>query len=307
MKKIFGILCMTLFFYNCSETEVLDETGRMEVTDFNLPELPENYYYEGWLMVDGSYVSVGKITNDSLQNNRARFDEIEVTDLATAESFAITVEASGSAAPSNYVLLLGDFNGNSAQLSPNAEVSNGVLSLANRISAAYTVQNASVPDENQDEYGTNGIWFFKGTGSEKESTIQLEYGDIKYQAWLTKTGNDGLTYNLNMGVIENDTIGDNSRIFIPSAFASNIPDFAGEDFLQLPSTNGGSFPEGFFPVDVRGAKLILTPIPTGYNNAITPFPVHLFQTTIPVDAVKDPHLVRELQVHTGFGATATKL
>lgn len=307
MKKIFGILCITLFFYNCNETEVLDETGRMEVRDFNLPELPENYYYEGWLLVDGSYVSVGKITNDSLQNNLARFDEIEVTDLATAESFAITVETSGSSAPSNYVLLLGDFNGNSAELRPDAEVSNGVLSLANRIYAAYTVQNASVPDENQGEYGTNGIWFFKGTGSEKESTIQLEYGDIKYQAWLIKTGNDGLTYNLNMGVIENDTIGDNSRIFIPSAFASNIPDFSGEDFLQLPSSIGGSFPENFFPVDVRGAKLILTPIPNGYNNAITPFPIPLFQTIIPADVVKDPHLARELEIYTGFSATATKL
>ncbi|MBA5628531.1 anti-sigma factor [Moheibacter lacus] len=307
MKKIMLILSVSLFFYNCSETEVLDETGRMEVTDFNLPELPENYHYEGWLLVDGSYVSVGQITNDSIQNNRARFDEIEVTDLATAQSFAITVEASGSAAPSNYVLILGDFNGNSATLTSDAQVSNGVMGLAKRISASYTVQNASVPSEDQGNYGVNGIWFFKGTDDTMETTIQLEYGDIDYQAWLTKTGSDGLEYDLNMGVIENDTIGDNSRIFIPSAYASNIPDFSGEDFLQLPSANAGSFPEGFFPVDVRGAKLILTPIPNGYNNVTVPFPISILETTVPNDAVKDPNLVRDFQINTNFGATATKL
>ena len=307
MKKFFVMLGTVLFFLQCSETEVLNETGKMEVTDFNLPELPENYYYEGWLLVDGSYVSVGQITNDSILNNRARFSEIEVTDLQTAQSFAITVEASGSAAPSNYVLLVGDFNGNSAQLSSNSEVSNGVLSLANRISASYTVQNASVPEADQGNYGTNGIWFFKGADDSMETTIQLEYGDINYQAWLQKTGSDGLDYNLNMGVIENDTIGDNSRVFIPSAYATNIPDFSGEDFLQLPSSNSGSYPEGFFPVDVRGAKLSITPIPDGYSSTTTPFPISLLETIIPNEAVKDPNLVRDFQINTNFGATATKL
>ncbi|WP_424367997.1 anti-sigma factor [Moheibacter sp.] len=306
MKKIISILIISFFFYQCSETDVLNETGKMELTDFNLPNLPDNYHYEGWLLVDGSYVSVGKITNDSLANNIARFSRIEMTDLQTAQSFAITVESSGSPAPSNYVLLAGDFDGNTADLSSNSEVSNGVMSLAKRISAGYTVQNASVPAENQNEYGVNGIWFFKGSGANMEPTLQLEYGETKYQAWLIKTA-DNLEYKLNMGIIDNDTIADNSRMFIPSAFAENIPDFPGEDFLQLPSNTTSSYPEGFFPVDVRGAKLILTPIPSGYNQTEIPFPVHLLEATIPNDAQKDPNLTREMQVNTNFGAKATKL
>src|SRR5690606_35929185 len=158
MKKILAILTICFTFYHCSETDILNETGKMEITDFNLPQLPDNYYYEGWLMVDGSYVSVGRITNDSILNNHARFEEIEVNDLNTAQSFAITVESSGSPAPSNYVLLVGDFNGNTAELSPDAEVSNGVMSLANRISASYTVQNATIPAVESGNYGTVGLW-----------------------------------------------------------------------------------------------------------------------------------------------------
>jgi len=306
MKRLLILLFSGVIFWSCEETEIINETGKMQVTDFNLPELPEGYYYEGWLLVDGSYVSVGNITNDSISNGMARFSEIEAKDLETAQSFAITVETSGSAAPSNYVFLVGDFNGNTASLSSSGETANGVLSLANRISASYTVQNASVPEDESGNYGTNGLWFFKGTGTNLEPTLHLEYGDIKYQAWLIKTTND-LNYKLNMGVIENDTIPDNSRMFIPSAFTSNVPDFPGEDFLQLPSNNSGSYPENFFPVDVRGAKLIITPIPSGFGSLEDPFPIYLLEAIVPSDAVKDPNLTRNLQVNTDYGATATKL
>ncbi len=307
MKNLFKILITCLFFYNCSETDVLNETGNLEVTDFHLPVLPPNFEYEGWLLVDGSYVSVGKITNDSLTNNRARFSKIEMEDLNRAQSFAITVETSSSPAPSNFVLLVGDFNGNTATLSPNAEISNGVLSLANRISASYTIQNASVPATDTGNYDVNGVWFFKGEGANSERTLELDYYDLKYQAWLVKTiGNSN--YNLNIGVIENDTIADNSRIFIPSPYASNIPDFPGEDFLQQPGgENVPTFPENFFPVDVRGAKIIITPILSGYNSIETPFPVHILEATIPTDAIKDPNLTRDFQINTNFGAKATKL
>ena len=306
MKKILAFLSLTAFIFSCTETDLLDETGKMELTEFNLPLLPENYFYEGWLLVDGYYVSVGRINNDSLLITRARFSEIEVNVLIAAQSFALTVESSGSPAPSNYVLLAGNFDGNTANLKSDTELSNGVSTLAKRISAAYTVQNASVPEANQNEYGVNGVWFFKGVGNLAETTLQLEYGDIKYQAWLIKTVNN-LDYNLNIGVIDNDTIADNSRMFIPSAFASNIPDFPGEDFLQLPSNTDSSYPEGFFPVDVSGSKLILTPIPTGYNQIEIPFPITLLEAEIPVDAQKNPDLTREMSINTQFGAKAIKL
>lgn len=307
MKNLFKLLSICFFFYNCSETDVLNETGNLEVTDFNLPELPENFQYEGWLLVDGSYVSVGKINNDSLVNNRARFGQIEMEDLNRAQSFAITVETTASPAPSNFVLLVGDFNGNTAELSPNAEISNGVLSLANRISASYTVQNASVPAANAGNYEVNGVWFFKGEGENAESTLQLDYNDLTYQAWLVKTTGD-LNYDLNIGVIQNDTIADNYRSFIPSSFSASIPDFPGEDFLQQPGgTDAPPFPDEFFPVDVRGAKIIITPILSGYSSIKTPFPVHILEATIPADAVKDPNLTRDFHINTNFGAKATKL
>jgi hypothetical protein len=304
MKNLIAVLGLFFLLFSCSETDILDETGKMEVTEFNLPNLPEGYFYEAWLLTDGSYVSVGRINNDSIQNNIARFSKIDATDLSKAQSFAITVETT-SGAPSNYVLLVGDFSGNSAQLHTNSTVSNGVLSLANRISGAYTVQNASVPDSEQGNYGTNGIWFFKGSGNNKEATLKLDYKELSYQAWLVKTENNN-DWNLNMGIIKSDTLADTWKSFIPAPFATNVPDFPGEDFLQQPGS-GTSYPEGFFPVDVKGSKVIITPIFSNYNNPDIPFPIHLLEAVVPTDAVKDANLTRELHINTSYSAKATKL
>lgn len=302
MKKLITAFCFSMFVLACSETEILNETGKLEVNEMQLPNLPDGYYYEAWLLVDGSYVSVGKINNDSIANNRARFSNIEMGDLSSAQSFAITVETT-SGAPSDYVLLLGDFNGGSAQLSTNNNAQNGVQSLANRISAAYTVQNASVPATEQANYGTNGIWFFKGT-DQKETTLHLNYTELSYQAWLVKTDNNN-DWNLNMGVIKSDTLADTWKSFIPAPFAQNIPNFPGEDFLQQPGS-GTSFPDGFFPLDVKGGKVIITPIFSNYNNAEIPFPIHLLEAIVPNDAIKDPNLTREFQINATYSAKAVK-
>lgn len=302
MKRLLILLLCGVALWSCEETEILNETGQMQVTDFNLPELPDGYYYEGWLLVDGSYVSVGNITNDSIANNIARFSGIEVNDLETAQSFAVTIEASGSAAPSNYVLLVGDFSGNDAALTSSGETSNGVLSLANRIAASYTVQNASVPEAEQDNYGTNGIWFFKGAGDDKETILQLDYDELSYQSWAEKSV-DNVDYLLNMGVITSDTINDTYKGF---SYANSTPDFPGEDFLQDPAGEP-DYPENFFPMDVKGAKIFITPIPENYNNPQTPFPIRLLEAVVPQDAAKDPNLTRSFTVNGNYSAKATKL
>lgn len=304
MKKKIGLFCFSLLFLACTETDVLNETGKLEVTEFELPLLPDAYFYEAWLLVDNTYVSVGRITNDSIQNNRAQFSKIDANDLSQAQSFAITIETN-SGAPSDYVLLLGDFNGNSAELNTNSNASNGVKSLANRISGAYTVQTASVPEEEQGNYGTNGIWFFKGNENTKEATLKLDYKELLYQAWLVKSENN-VDWNLNMGIIKSDTLTDNWKSFIPAPFAPNIPDFPGEDFLQQPGS-GTSFPEGFFPTDVRNGKVILTPVFSNYTNSEIPFPIYLLQSTIPADAQNNSETTYGLNINTLYKAKATKL
>lgn len=302
MKKLLILLFSGLILWSCEETDIINETGKMQVTDFNLPELPPEYHYQGWLLVDGSYVSVGNITNDSIINGIANFSNIDVTDLNKAQSFAVTVEANDSPAPSNYVLLVGNFEGNTANLSSLGETVNGILSLANRISAAYTVQNASVPESESGNYGTNGIWFFKGTLENKEPTLQLNYEGLSYQAWAEKTY-DNTNHLLNMGTIVSDTINDSYKGF---SYPNSVPEFPGEDFLQDPSGEP-DYPEGFFPMDVRNTKIFITPTPTNYNNSITPFPIKLLEATVPADAVKDPNLTRDFQVNSNYNAIATKL
>ena len=88
-----------------------------------------------------------------------------------------------------------------------------------------------------------------------------------------------------MGVIRADTLADTWRNFIPSPYTPNIPAFPGEDFLQQPGEII-AFPEGFFPVDVRGSKVIITPIFQNYNNSEIPFPIHLLQAEVPENATK---------------------
>lgn len=292
-----------MMMFSCTETDILDETGRMDITDLSLPLLPDGHFYEGWLLVDGSYVSVGRITNDSIQNNLARMSRIDASDLSRAQSFALTVERS-SGAPSNYVLLLGNFNGNTAELATNTTAPNGLQTLASKLSAAYTVQNASIPAEDANHFDENGIWFFKQTGYQKETALNLDYQGLQYQAWLVKKINN-ISWNLNMGVIKSDTLADNWKSFIPAPYNPNIPNFPGEDFLQHPSSEN-SFPEGFFPVNVRGAKVIITPIFSNYNNNEVPFPLHLLEATVPEDAIKNSELLRPLNINTAYRATAIK-
>lgn len=304
MKKILLAFFSAILLWSCEETDLLDETGRLEITDFNLPELPTGYNYQGWLLIGGTYVSVGTFNIDSINNNRARFSNIETSDLALAEAFAITVEDASSPAPSNYVLLVGDFNGGSADLVTNATTSNGITSLGNKISASYTLQNATVPADQTGEYTQNGIWFFKGTENQKESTISLEYSELRYQAWL-QTYVDDVLYNVNMGIINSDTIRDLSNIYSPPSFP--VPDFAGEDFLLKPA--GETFPENFFPRDVTlpNTKVILTPIITGYNSHTVPFPIFLLQGSIPQGATNDPNVTYDLELNLTYKARATKL
>lgn len=304
MKKLISILSLSLLFTACEETDILDQTGKLEVNDFNLPYLPNGYFYEGWLLVDGSYVSVGTINNDSIANNRARFSQIEVNDLNQAQAFAITVETSGNPAPSNYVLLLGQFNGNIAELTTDAELPNGILSISNRISGSYTVQNATVPSSDAGNYTENGIWFFKGTGNEKEKTLNLDYQGLNYQAWVQKVENNSLN-TLNMGVITSDTLADNWRGFTKPEYQPNTPKFPGEDFLQQPAT-GTIYPENFFPMNVRGTKVFITPILPNYSSTTEPFPIILLEATIPQNAVVDPYLTREFQKNTQYRAKAIK-
>lgn len=302
MKKFLLIAFSALFLWNCEDTDLLDPTGELVITDFNLPELPTGYVYEGWLLVGGAYVSVGNITKDSLNNNRAHFIGIESSDLSLAESFAITVENGSSPAPSNYVLLVGDFNGNSAELTADGTTMNGITTLGNKISAAYTLQNATVPANQQGNYTENGVWFFKGTGEEAETTISLNYKEVRYQAWL-ETEVDGASRFLSMGLIASDTIKDSRNAY--SQFNQNIPEFAGEDFLIQPE--GETFPADFFPRNVLGSKLILTPIFTGESNLTGPFPIHLLQSQIPTNVSNDVNVTYPMELNTNFGAKATKI
>lgn len=304
MKNLLVIFGILIFVIACSETDIIDETGQMEVTDIHLPALPNGYFYQGWLLVDGSFVSTGTITNDSIANNYARFSKIDASDLRNAQSFAITVENS-SGAPSDYVLLIGDFDGSDALLTTNATASNGVKTLGNKVVAGYTVQNATVPPDEAENYGINGIWFFKGNGENRLPTLSLDYKGLNYQAWVVKTVN-GNAWNMNIGNFESDTLADNSRSFIPQPYSPNIPDFPGEDFLQQPGS-GTSFPEGFFPTDIRGTKVIITPIFTNYNSTDTPFPIYLLEANVPNDAIKDPDLVREMTVNTSYSVKVRKL
>ena len=303
MKKLIILSILSIFMFSCTETDILDESGEIEFTAFNLPELPDGYFYEAWLLVDGSYVSVGRINNDSIQNNFARMSRIDASDLNLAQSMAMTIE-NNSGAPSNYVLLIGNFEGNTVQLKPNITAQNGVQTLAQQISGAFTVRNASVPSEDESMYGVNGIWFFKGEEN-KEPTLNLKYEGLDYQAWTVKTLNN-TDWNLNMGVIRADTLADTWRNFIPSPYTPNIPAFPGEDFLQQPGEII-AFPEGFFPVDVRGSKVIITPIFQNYNNSEIPFPIHLLQAEVPENATKNPNVTYELEINTNYSAKATKL
>ncbi len=285
MKRFFFIV-LVFFLFSCEESQLVDNTGTATISNLNdLPVLPSGYQYQAWLQVGGNAVLLGSF-NQSVEEpiNEKTFERIDTYDLAEANGVALTIEnTSGSKSASDFVLLFGSFEGNSATLTIDKYPAIGYVTPEEMISAKYLL---STPTTESTEDNMHGIWFVDNSMGALEPGLNLNFGltdgELQYQAWLKFEGESGNTEYLNMGKFNANNVTDDSNVFTP--YPENIPEFPGEDFIAVPSGTTIDLPEDSFPLDVRGKTVIIQPTPAGYNDKDTPFGIPFLSSEVSTEA-----------------------
>lgn len=237
----------------------------------NLPALGSDYRYEGWIVVDGFPISIGKFqVNDNGDPSPSDFDANE-SEVNEASGFRITIEPEpdDNSDPSNTVILAGDFDGNSASLTTDDDDALGTD--FDDVEAQGTYYLATPTDGD----GTNelsGVWW--GLDPLVENTPGLLLPDLpegwKYEGWA---------------VIDEEYVSTGKFTSVSNSDEQNVdyggnqpaPEIPGEDFLM-------NAPEGVtFPTDLSGQSLLISVEPYP-DNSTGPFGIQPLTEAIPVDA-----------------------
>ncbi len=284
-KAILGVALSTLLF-SCDENNVLESTGTADFSVTGLPVLTTNYTYQTWLLVGGSYVSVGTFNMDNSGNpTETEFTDINNLDLANATGVAITVEFTGTGSkysPSDLVILAGDFSDDTATL-----LTTDIRTIyASDLKADYIVDAPTALKAEKSDTGQNGIWFSTVYDQTEETAgLVLPYNqndenkatsNLLYQGWLyaPSTEDDEDDIPLNMGTFTVADSPDNSNSYkgTNSDFTPVLP---GNDFISVSGKNVDS------PIEVLEKRIIITVKPNEETTADSePFSFVLFDTTI---------------------------
>ncbi len=284
-KNILWVIVLFFFslFNSCEENNILDATGEITFSTTGLPAMQENYTYQAWLLVGGSYVSIGTFNIDvNGVNTPTGFKQINNNDLEKASGIAITIEFTGAeskSSPSDLIILAGNFSDNKAILS----TSDKRTIYAKDLKAEYIVDAPTAITSEKSDKGNNGIWFSTDKNQSKETAgLVLPYvqndsertlSNLSYQAWIYVPDADDGTKNIpiNMGAFTKANEPDNSNNYAGEN-KNSTPVLPGNDFVKITDINVEN------PVDVIDKKVIITVKPNEGNTSKTkPFPFILFE------------------------------
>jgi len=273
MKKTYFILTVALFsliMTSCSNSDE-NNLGNLTLDISGLQQLGDDYEYEGWIIVNGSPISTGRFSGAFLAGSNARSFEVDKTDLQNASKFVITIEPKNDPdpAPSKTKYLVGDFNGNSASLTTKIV---GDFSNAAGSYILATPTNGGNTDEK------SGIWFLK---LPLPPTVGLTLPELSdgwvYEGWVVVDGKPITTGKFKKVAATDMFDGFSGTMALPNV-NGNDGFFPGEDFLV-------NAPDGVtFPLDLSGAKAVITIEPVPDNNEAKPFTLKPLVGSIPVDA-----------------------
>lgn len=286
-KNILWIIALFFFnlFNSCEENNIIDATGKITFSASGLPALPENYTYQAWLLVGGSYVSIGTFNIDvNGVNTPTEFKQINNNDLEKAMGIAITIEFTGAeskSSPSDLIILAGNFSDNKAIIN----TSDKRTIYAKDLKAEYIVGAPTAVSSEKSGKEQNGIWFSTDSSQSKETAgLVLPYiqndpvkkpCNLIYQAWIYVPDEDDGTKSIpiNIGEFTKANEPDNSNNYAgTNAFTPVLP---GNDFVNITGINVKT------PVKVIGKKTIITVKPNEGNISETnPFPFILFEDVV---------------------------
>ena len=265
MKKItlIAILTTSIFITSCSKNDELTEKTITQSFQ-NLPDLGDNYVYEGWLIVGSEKISTGRFSNTEGENFTS--NSIDIIKVNSATTYVLTIEPateSGSdlTNPSGWIFSKSDFTNNTAIPSTDDALYSGSSNLESA-TGKFFLKAPSVGTTGSD---ANGIWFIDAlppTTGGYSNLPTLADGWI-YEGWV---------------VVEGTPI--TTGTFTNVAATDDAAPYSGPDALAAPNGSDGFFPgEDFlisapasvvFPLDVRGKTAVISiePYP---DNSPAPF------------------------------------
>lgn len=286
MKKLIILSIIIVSFFSCDENNVLESTGAADLTVTGLPTLPDNYTYQTWLLVGGSYVSVGTFNMiDSVKTTESSFSDINNLDLNNAIGVAITIEFTGSESkfsPSDLIVLAGNFSEDTATLL----TTDTRTIYTSDLKADYIIDAPTALTSEESKTGENGIWFSTSFDQTEETPgLILPYNqidenktasDLLYQAWVyvpsTKEGEEDISLSMGTFTVANSPDNSNNYKGTNSDFTPVLP---GNDFIKISGKNV------LTPIEMIKKRVIITAKPNEETTADSePFPFILFDKTI---------------------------
>ncbi len=197
------------------------ESNSLSVVFTGLPQLGDDYVYEGWVIVDGAPVSTGRFSVSSDDGSHTQANDIEA-DAPAAYVLTIEPAEGDDPAPSDTHVIAGDFSDNAAALGTGhmAALGDDFSGAAGSFILATPTDEAA-PDE-------NGIWYLDPSGDAPVSTLTLPTlpAGWAYEGWVV--GEDG---PISTGTFTDLAAADSDGAG-PEAGSGDAPPFPGQDFVD---------------------------------------------------------------------------
>lgn len=209
----------------------------------NLPDLGDDYVYEGWIIVEDFPISTGTFTINNDGNPVPSAFNLDEDQVFEASEFRITIEPSpdNDPDPSGVVILAGDFNGNSAGLNINHSAA-----LGTNFSGAEGSYILQTPTDGGGTNELSGVWWLIDPLGINLPSLTLPDlpSEWRYEGWAIIDDR-----YVSTGKFDSATGSDDQN---PYSGADNAPAFPGEDFLyNAPSDIS-------FPTNLSGETLIIS-------------------------------------------------
>lgn len=242
------------------------EVAALTLSLTGLENLGEDYVYEGWIMVDGSPVTTGVFTvDDSGTLSQTEF-YVTAADLTAATAFVLSIEPAVDTdpAPAETKLLMGDFSGDSADVT-----STGIVADFTNSTGKYIL---ATPTDTDDTNEYSGVWFLDNSSGSTVAGLDLPTlsDGWVYEGWVVIDGTPVSTGTFTSV----DAADDNASTSPYKGTSGDGPAFPGEDYVM------GSAAGVDFPTDLRGSTLVISVEPSP-DNSTAPFTLKPLAQEIP--------------------------
>ena len=186
-----------------------------------LPQLGDDYVYEGWLIVDGAAVAAGRFTVDASGATTPAEFTLTAADADAADVFVLTIEPSAGddPAPSSTHILAGDLASGSAVLTAEH-----AAALGTDFASASGSYFLATPTTGDDTLSNQGIWWLSPQAGLTLPTLPAGWA---YEGWIV----DG-TGPVSTGRFTDPAAADSDGAGSAKGPVGDGPPFPGQDYID---------------------------------------------------------------------------